>query len=142
MSDHVVTFSGLLIKEENIEKGLLDSFDSSVDPATGEEVDLTFLASRNVIINKWQIDSALHTLPAETSRPTVSNNAFIQPPVSHFSTQQPPAPKRKVICISLDLDNEGDASGGTIKTTNLALPNAEVPSIAPGTGRLDAYFPP
>ncbi|KAG2738225.1 hypothetical protein P692DRAFT_201842822 [Suillus brevipes Sb2] len=35
VSDHVATFGGLLIKEESIEKGLLDSFDPSVDPTTG-----------------------------------------------------------------------------------------------------------
>ncbi|KAG2039032.1 hypothetical protein BDR03DRAFT_981073 [Suillus americanus] len=119
------TFGGLLIKEENIEKGLLDSFDSSVDPTTGEEVDLAFLASQNVIINKWQIDPALLMLPAETSRP-----------------MKPPVPKRKAVCILLDSDDEGDASGGTIKKLRtLALPSTEVPSIAPGTGQLDVYFP-
>ncbi|KAG1887911.1 uncharacterized protein F5891DRAFT_966573, partial [Suillus fuscotomentosus] len=143
MSDHVATFGGLLIKEENIEKGLLDSFDSSVDSTTGEEVDLAFLASRNVIINEWQIDPALLTLPAETSRPMVSNNTSIQPPhISFFFVQKPSAPKRKAVCISLDSDDEGDASGGTIKKLRtLALPSTEVPSMAPGTGRLDAYFP-
>jgi hypothetical protein len=85
VSDHVATFGGLLIKEESIEKGLLDSFDPSVDPTTGEEVDLAFLASRNVIINEWRIDPALLMLPAETSRPMVSHNTFVQPPISHFS---------------------------------------------------------
>ncbi|KAG1863232.1 hypothetical protein DFJ58DRAFT_839201 [Suillus subalutaceus] len=119
------TFGGLFIKEENIEKGLLDSFDSSVDPTTGEEVDLAFLASRNVIINEWQIDPTLLMLPAETSRP-----------------MKPPAPKRKAVCILLDSDDKGDASGSTIKKLRtLALPSTEVPSMAPGTGRLDAYFP-
>lgn len=96
MSDHVATFGGLLIKEENIEKGLLDSFDSSVDPTTGEEVDLAFLASRNVIINEWQIDPALLTLPAETSRPMVSNNTSIQPPhISFFFRAETSSAKEK-----------------------------------------------
>ncbi|KAG0694810.1 hypothetical protein DFH29DRAFT_1006019 [Suillus ampliporus] len=123
-SDHVATFGGLLIKEENVEKGLLDSFDSSVDPVTGEDVDLAFLASRNVIINEWQIDPALLTLPAEASRP-------MQPSVS----------KRKAVCISLDSDDEADASGGTIKKLQtLALSGSAVPSAAPGDGRLDTYF--
>ncbi|KAG0694993.1 hypothetical protein DFH29DRAFT_880333 [Suillus ampliporus] len=123
-SDHVATFGGLLIKEENVEKGLLDSFDSSVDPVTGEDIDLAFLASRNVIINEWQIDPALLTLPAEASRP-------MQPSVS----------KRKAVCISLDSDDEADASGGTIKKLRtLALSGSAVPSAAPGDGRLDTYF--
>ncbi|KAG1849139.1 hypothetical protein DFJ58DRAFT_662610 [Suillus subalutaceus] len=97
MSDHVATFGGLLIKEENIEKGLLDSFDSSVDPTTGEEVDLAFLASRNVIINEWQIDPALLMLPAETSRPMVSNNTFIPtpPPISQFFRAETSSAKEK-----------------------------------------------
>lgn len=96
MSDHVATFGGLLIKEENIEKGLLDSFDSSVDPTTGEEVDLAFLASWNVIINEWQIDPALLTLPAETSRPMVSNNTSIQPPhISFFFRAETSSAKEK-----------------------------------------------
>jgi len=77
VSDHIATFGGFLVKEENVEKGLLDSFEPSVDSETGEDVDLAFLASRNVIINEWQIDPALLTLPAKTSRPMVSN-------VTHF----------------------------------------------------------
>ncbi|KAG1859811.1 hypothetical protein F4604DRAFT_2036666 [Suillus subluteus] len=127
MSDHVATFGGLLIKEENIEKGLLDSFDSSVDPTTGEEVDLAFLASRNVIINEV----------ANRPRPSYCSQLKLR-----GRWWKPPAPKRKAVCISLDSDNEGDASGGTIKKLRtLALPSTEVPSMAPGTGQLDAYFP-
>ncbi|KAG1731340.1 uncharacterized protein EDB91DRAFT_1085099 [Suillus paluster] len=81
----------------------------------GEEVDLAFLGSQNIIINEWQIDPTLLTLLAETSRP-------MNPPVS----------KRKAVCISLDLDNEGDASSGTIKKLQtLALSSTEVPSIVP-----------
>ncbi|KAG2344997.1 hypothetical protein BDR05DRAFT_946972 [Suillus weaverae] len=36
MLDQVATFGGLLIKKENIKKGLLDSFEPSVNPETVE----------------------------------------------------------------------------------------------------------
>ncbi|KAJ8581087.1 hypothetical protein M405DRAFT_868973, partial [Rhizopogon salebrosus TDB-379] len=94
MSDHAATFGGLLVKEENSENSLLqDSFNSMVDPSTGEDVDLALQASRDVIVNEWQIDPALLALPA-----TGASSLLPRPPT-----------KQKAACISLDSDTEGDA---------------------------------
>ncbi|KAG1841954.1 hypothetical protein F4604DRAFT_1597732 [Suillus subluteus] len=82
VSDHIATFGSFLVKKENVEKGLLDSCEPSVNSETGEDIDLAFLASQNIIINEWQIDPALLTLPAKTSRPMVSN-------VTHFHSTFP-----------------------------------------------------
>ncbi|KAG2106101.1 hypothetical protein BD769DRAFT_1366791 [Suillus cothurnatus] len=140
VSDHIATFGGFLVKEENVEKGLLDSFEPSVDSETGEDVDLAFLASRNVIINEWQIDPALLTLPAKTSRPMVSNvthfhSTFLRILIFRFDK----APS----AVSLDSDDdEVDASNAVKKLRTLALPSSsEVPTMGPGAGLLDAYFP-
>jgi hypothetical protein len=88
MSDHAATFGGLLVKEENSENSLLqDSFNSMVDPSTGEDVDLALQASRDVIVNEWQIDPALLALPATgaSSSPLVSKKCAFSSNATHIS---------------------------------------------------------
>lgn len=101
VSDHIATFGGLLVKEEDIEDAPLDTFDSATDPLTGEEVDLALQASRNIFVNEWQIDPTLLELPAGAFKPMA----------------MPPSPtKRKV----LDSNDQGD-SNSTAKKTKVDL---------------------
>lgn len=52
VSEHITTFGGLWVKEEDIEDGQLDPFGPTTDPLTGEEIDLALQASRNVFVNE------------------------------------------------------------------------------------------
>lgn len=114
VSDHITTFGGLLVKEEDIEDGQLDPFGPTTDPLTGEEIDLALQASRNVFVNEWQIDPALLELPAGASKPSSSR----LPVASTMATPTSPT-KRKVISL-LDSDSDDqDNSNSTTKRLRL-----------------------
>ncbi|KAG2125201.1 hypothetical protein BD769DRAFT_1388490 [Suillus cothurnatus] len=92
VSDHIATFGGFLVKEENVEKGLLDSFEPSVN---SETVEMSSSMSGKLTLR------FSHSLPK------------LQ-----------------------------DQCNAVKKLQTLALPSSsEVPTMGPGAGLLDAYFP-
>lgn len=99
---HIITFGGLLVKEEDIEDVPLNTFDSTTDPLTGEEVDLALQASHNIFVNEWQIDPTLLELPAGASKPLSSASTMAMPP----------SPTKQKV---LNSDDQGDGNSTTKK---------------------------